>query len=182
MEFWFKKKVCHRGEEKTIAIPSTPPEEPKLSCVKCSSTFKNQQGLTVHMKCQHPGVSEDDVDFIEESTTVAQSALSMLQQPTKDTSIEITEKAQPPTIKPLAKPQPGPSRRRGLETRHQYSAAFKAKVISDAEGGENHSELASKYNVNRSIIHKWIQNKNKIMKAAATEHKSHLKNLTSKEV
>ena len=173
--FGFTKKVCHRGEEKTIAIPSTPTEEPRLSCVKCRSTFKNQQGLTVHMKCKHPGVSEDDVDFIEESTTVVQSALSMFQQPTKDTSIEITEKAQPPAIQPLAKPQPGPSRRRGLETRHQYSAAFKAKVISDAEGGKSHSELASKYNVNRSMIHKWIQNKNKIMTAAETEHKSHLK-------
>ena len=108
--FGFTKKVCHRGEEKTIAIPSTPTEEPRLSCVKCRSTFKNQQGLTVHMKCKHPGVSEDDVDFIEESTTVVQSALSMFQQPTKDTSIEITEKAQPPAIQPLAKPQPGPSR------------------------------------------------------------------------
>ena len=85
----FTKKVCHRGEEKAIVIHSTPPEEPKLSCVKWSTTFKNQQGLTVHMECKHHGVSEDEIDFIEESITVIQSALSMFQKLTKDTLMEI---------------------------------------------------------------------------------------------
>ena len=52
--FGFTKKVQHRGEMVNVDIPDNVEEtEALLACQFCSKGLKNNQGLSVHLKCVH---------------------------------------------------------------------------------------------------------------------------------
>ena len=53
--FGFIKRVSHRGVWNEIILPDIS-EQPKLECPHCDDKFKNQQGLTVHLKCKHGNI------------------------------------------------------------------------------------------------------------------------------
>ena len=54
--FGFTKKVVHRGKQQEVKIPNFIDAEEAIkliSCLHCSQKFKNQQGLSIHIKCKH---------------------------------------------------------------------------------------------------------------------------------
>ena len=54
--FRFTKKAVHRGKEQGVKIPNfiVAEEAIKLiSCLHCPQKLKNQQGLSIHIKCKH---------------------------------------------------------------------------------------------------------------------------------
>ena len=55
--FGFIKRVSHRGVLNEIILPDIS-EQPKLECPHCDDKFKNQKGLTVHLKCKHGNITE----------------------------------------------------------------------------------------------------------------------------
>ena len=67
------------------------------------------------------------------------------------------------------------SKRRGQEKKREYSTSFKAEIINERDNGEKAERLAVKYRINRSLALKWFKHRIKIMKAASSEHKKHLK-------
>ena len=64
---------------------------------------------------------------------------------------------------------------RGEEKRRQYSTSFKAEIINEIDNGEKAKRLAIRYRINQSLALKWSKDRIKIMKAASSEHKKHLK-------
>ena len=67
------------------------------------------------------------------------------------------------------------SQQRGQEKRRQYSTSFKAEIINEMDNREKAERLAIKYQINRSLALKWFKDSIKIIKAAPSEHKKHLK-------
>ena len=67
------------------------------------------------------------------------------------------------------------SQRRGQKKRRQYSTSFTAEIINEMDNGEKAEHLAIKYQINQSLTLKWFKDRIKIMKAAWSEHKKHLK-------
>ena len=51
----------------------------------------------------------------------------------------------------------------------------KAKVINELDAGDSPSDVTEKYKISKSMVSNWLKNKINIMKAAANEHKIHLK-------
>ena len=54
--FGFTKKIVHRGKQQEVKIPNFIDAEEAIkliSCLHCSQNFKNQQGLSIHIKCKH---------------------------------------------------------------------------------------------------------------------------------
>ena len=59
--FGFTKSVTHRGQKTTIDLPKTVSEEIyKSKCLHGMQGFKNQQGVSVHLKCKHPSITAED--------------------------------------------------------------------------------------------------------------------------
>ena len=54
--FGFTKKVVHREKKQEVKIPNFIDAEEVvklISCLHCPQKFKNQQGLSIHIKCKH---------------------------------------------------------------------------------------------------------------------------------
>ena len=59
--FGFTKSATHRGQKTTIDLPKTVSEETyKLKCLLSMQGFKNQQGLSVYLKCKHESITAED--------------------------------------------------------------------------------------------------------------------------
>ena len=79
------------------------------------------------------------------------------------------------TQKLLDESNPLKTRRRGQNKRRQYTASFKSDVIQEYEAGVKAEDIAVQFNINRSLVLKWYKDRTVIMKAATSEHKTHLK-------
>ena len=71
--------------------------------------------------------------------------------------------------------KPSTSQQRGQEKRRQYSTSFKTEIINEMDNGEKAERLAVKYRINQSLALKWFKDRIKVMKAASSTHKKHLK-------
>lgn len=72
--FGFSKKRLHRGKLVSVEIPTYAQETTTLlKCDLCPKRFKNNQGLSVHMKCIHEVVgsssTENDLSFKSKSVS-----------------------------------------------------------------------------------------------------------------
>jgi len=163
--FGFTKSVLHRGTETIINIPKTvSAEEYKLKCLDCMQTFKNQQGLSVHLKCKHNhstiNNSSDNTDNVLCESQPGQSA--------EPSNIDNEE---PKVIEILETPI---EKRRGSDVRKSFTNKFKANAITLVEHGEKAIDVAERLNVSRGQISKWLKMKDKIFKAAVDENKKML--------
>ena len=170
--FGFTKKVQHRDKTVCVDIPLEAPDETKkLNCDYCVEHFKNQQGLTVHMKSKHtdsfpkrkkrslngirPPSDKDEVKSV--IPDLVKAVVLEVKQNIHDEKSVLSERKT--------------NERRGADKRKQYTVTFKAQVISDFEAGESDKTLESKYFINRSLVQKWNKDKNKIFAEAASRHK-----------
>ena len=162
--FGFTKSVLHRGQETAIDIPKTVSEdEYQLECVHCPKTFKNQQGLSVHIKCKHGNISTEEQP-IHEATSESQKSGETSRVPAQPEStesevIEILETTQ--TVE----------NRRGSDVRKSYNNRFKASAISLVENGDKAIDVAEKLKISRGQISKWLKKKDSIFAAAVDENK-----------
>ena len=169
--FGFTKSVSHRGQETAIEIPKTVSieEKYKLKCLYCMQTFKNQQGLSVHIKCKHGNVNEEQPTHetsFESQTSGETSGLAMPAQSSESEVIEILE-----TI-------PSVERRRGSDVRKSFNNRYKAHAISLVESGEKAIDVAEHLNVSRGQISKWLKLKDNILEVAVDENKKVLTRLS----
>ena len=54
--FWIYQKRSHRGKEQKVKIPNFIEAEETIEIISylhCPQKFKNQQGLSIHIKCKH---------------------------------------------------------------------------------------------------------------------------------
>ena len=132
-------------------------------------TFKNQQGLSGHIKCKHGNVNEEQPTHetsFESQTSGETSGLAMPAQSSESEVIEILE-----TI-------PSVERRRGSDVRKSFNNRYKAHAISLVESGEKAIDVAEHLNVSRGQISKWLKLKDKILEAAVDENKKMLTRLS----
>ena len=66
-------------------------------------------------------------------------------------------------------------RRRGSHVRKSTTNKFKTKVVAALEKGEKAIDVASRLNVSRGQISKWLKMKDKIVHAAVDENKNMFK-------
>ena len=59
--------------------------------------------------------------------------------------------------------------------RWSYRPSFKLETVQKVEAGTHSDEVAQNFNVSRSNIIKWVQQKEKLTDAAKSEYKNHLK-------
>ena len=167
--FGFIKHVSHRGVWNEIILPDIS-EQPKLECPHCDDKFKNQQGLTVHLKCKHGNISEST--NVEINNVPLTSSIAEIENVSNVDSEELqlgVSEAQDISIEPPAK------RSRGQDSRRQYNSVFKAKIVSNLEAGVSPKVLAQKHTISKSMLSMWRLNKGKIMLAASNDHKKLLK-------
>ena len=73
------------------------------------------------------------------------------------------------------KPAKKPKRTWGASHREPYSIIFQAEVICDCRVGSHNLHHTEKYGINRSLVSKWLRNKNSVVESASSKHKNHLK-------
>ena len=61
--FGFKKQVIHHGEKVDVEIPQFASSDlyNKVACPTCPKRFKNNHGLSVHLKCVHGDKDDQDI-------------------------------------------------------------------------------------------------------------------------
>ena len=125
-------------------------------------TFKNQQGLSAHIRCKRGNVNEEQPTHetsFESQTSGETSGLAMPEQSTESEVIEILEIT------------PSIERPRGRDVRKSFNNRYKAHAISFVESGEIAIDVAEHLNFSRDQISKWLKLKDKILKAAVDENK-----------
>ena len=167
--FGFTKSVTHRGQKTTTDLPKTVSEEiHKLKCLHVMQGLKNQQGLSVHLKCKHASITAEDqlprsneilCELQENETTSVPSAESV------DKEVECVE---------ILETSPSVERPRGSDVRKSINNRFKAKAIALVERGEKAIDVADRLSVTRGQISKWLKMKDKILNAAGDETKKML--------
>ena len=163
--FGFTKAVSHRGKETVVNIPKTTSEdEYKLKCKHCSQTFKNQQGLSVHVKCKHGHVTTAVMDNVLTDILPGPSNLATVPSTVDNSEVEVIEILDATPVE----------RRRGSDVRKSFNNKFKARAIELVERGEKAIDVAEQLNVTRGQISKWLKMKDKIVKAAVDENKKML--------
>ena len=63
----------------------------------------------------------------------------------------------------------------GQPKRRSYRPSFKLETVEEVEAGMHPDEVAQNFNVSRSNVIKWVQQKEKLIDAAKSEYKNHLK-------
>ena len=63
----------------------------------------------------------------------------------------------------------------GQPKRRSYRPSFKLETVEEVEAGMHSDEVAQNFNVSRSNVIKWVQQKEKLIDAAKSENKNHLK-------
>ena len=105
-------------------------EQPKLECHHCDDKFKNQKGLTVHLKCNQGNISESA--NVEKNNVPLTSSIAEIEQFSNVDSEELqlgVSEAQDISIEPPVK------RSRCQGSRQQYNSVFKAKIASNFGAG-----------------------------------------------
>ena len=176
--FQFTKSVVHRNKNTEVEIPEEIEcKETYFQCRHCKEFFLSKQGLAVHILCKHEQkeVTKDNNNNIEETSCcsiesfVKESLLEKILE--KVFNVEVVEDPdEEPATKVAARG------RHGAQKRRQYTASFKLGVIERVENSDlTELDLEEKYKVNRSLINKWKNTKNKIIAAALSDCKNMLK-------
>ena len=140
--FGFSKTVKHRGRDIISKVVSETVYE--LKCHHCMKGFKNQQGLSVHLKCKHAANNVGEV-LPETKCHQVSSADDVVEVITEgDSNAEILEP--PVTVE----------KRRGRDIRKSITNKFKAKAIAAVERGEKAIEVANRLNISRGQV---VENK-----------------------
>ena len=63
----------------------------------------------------------------------------------------------------------------GQPKKRSYRPSFKLETVEEVEASMHPDEVAQNFNVNRSYVIKWVQQKEKLIGAAKSEYKNHLK-------
>ena len=66
------------------------------------------------------------------------------------------------------------SNRRGRDRCEKHSSIFKAKVISDHHAGILQEQLAERYCISQSLVSKWLNKKDEILKEASDKTRNNL--------
>ena len=169
--FGFTKSVLHKGQETAIEIPKTVSieEKYKLKCLCCMQTFKNQQRLSVHIKCKHGNVNEEQPTNETSLESQASGETSGLAMPAKSSESEVIK---------ILETIPSVERRRGSDVRKSFNNRYKAHAISLVESGKKAIDVAEHLNVSRGQISKWLKLKDKILEAVVDENKKMLTRLS----
>lgn len=120
--------------------------------------FKNQQGLSVHLKCKHESITaEDQLPRSKEiqCESQAREATSDPSAKSLDKEVEYVE---------ILDIIPSVKRHRGSDVRKSVNNRFKANAIAFVESGEKAIDVTDHLNVTRGQISKWLKMKDKIFK------------------
>ena len=132
-------------------------------------TFKNQQGHSVHIKCEDGNVNEEQPTHktsFESQTSGETSGLAMPARSSESEVIEILEII------------PSVERRLGSDVRKSFNNSYKAHAMSLVQSGEKAIDVAEHLNVSRGHISKWLKLKDKILEATVDENKKMLTRLS----
>ncbi|XP_057315081.1 uncharacterized protein LOC130656266 [Hydractinia symbiolongicarpus] len=148
-----------------------------FKCEFCDRLFKAKKGLVVHMKCIHGLSSFQQSQVVKQNNedkiiaTVKSVMGSMLNQ------IESLEGSERQTLKSTEVTKG----RRGSAKRAKYSVKTKADIVNEYEGGASQDSLARKYGINRSLVSKWVKDKEKLKLVAKSEYEKFFKIHPSKK-
>lgn len=153
--FGFTKSVKHRGNTTKVQIPDDA-HETFLVCKYCRKSFRNQQGLTVHIKCIHGDLKKQTSETKIEFDLTEDIAKEVLQE----------------VVEQVAKTV---DRRRGkiiATKRTSYNASVKADIINELTLNKvTQEEIGARYKISQGLISKWLKQKDKIFEEAADAHR-----------
>ncbi|EDO41481.1 predicted protein [Nematostella vectensis] len=160
----------------------------QIECSFCSKQFLKTQGLAAHLKHVHGtspkktkpssvGASEQNSkgnlqpsdDSESDVRNAVQDAVEKVLTQIAAENVVLNKKASEPSHAEK------PTKRRGADHRKQHSIQLKAEVIHDFDFGIHPHAIAEKYNINRSLVSKWLKDKTKIVAAATEAHTELLK-------
>ena len=133
--FDFTKLVLHWGQETAIEIPKavSTKEKYNLKYLYCMQTFKNQQGLSVYLKCKHGNINEEQPTH--ETSFVSQTS-------GETSGLAMPEQCESEVIKILEK-------KSRSDVRKSFNNRYKAHAISLVESG---IDVAEHLNASRGQI------------------------------
>ena len=144
--FGFTKIITHRGKETNVTIPKTVSEEEfNLKCQHCMQRFKNQQGLSVHLKCKQPAA------IVMPQTPSSEKSKTQTKQSAPSSSTESNDLA---VVVEISEPPPAIEKRRGRDVRKSIPLYFKVNAITAVEQGEKTIDVAEQLHVSRGQISK----------------------------
>lgn len=135
------------------------PMKMPIYCQICWKSFKSTQGLSVHMICIHGHKLDKPSHQKIEETSPSEDVPYIPESPCE----------------------------RARDTRRSYDAVFKSEVMSRVDAGETIGCVAESYQINKSLICRWLKNKQAINEAAShpnlnlakLHHKTASRELTS---
>ena len=159
----------HRGEKVPIALPKfVETVEGNIQCPDCPKRFENTQGLSVHLKCTHQNIPNNNGNLLFRPKS-KKSAKNNLENDVKATLDSVLDKVESRIAKSEA------AKKNASKKRKSYTALFKAEVINKMDEGISQDEVAEHFRISQSQVCRWLSKRKSIMHDASLNHRKLLR-------